>query len=138
MHTIEATVPDCDVVHEGVFFEANDLHAVARLLAGDILHEHIPDGRVVASTANLVVLVVEVDFQDTLPTLSYLYTAHIDILDDASSARIGLDAQHAVQIGRVHHTVVGKHVLAAARDLAADDHAAMTVLHLAVTDDDVL
>ena len=33
---------------------------------------------------------------------------------------------------------MGIHVLAAARDLRADDHAPMSVLHLAVADDDVL
>ena len=37
----------------------------------------------------------------------------------------------------VHHAVVGIDILAAAADLRAHDDAAVTVLHLAVADDDV-
>ena len=113
-------------------------HAVARLLAGDALHVHVPHRRQESSAALLTRLVVEVDFHHGLATLSYLYIFYIDVLHNAASARIGLDAQHAVKVGRIHHAVVGKHVLAAAANLGADDHAAMTVAHLATTDDDVL
>ena len=52
------------VVNVGVLLEADDLHTILRLLAGDILHIDVANGGVVATTANLIVLVVEVDLQD--------------------------------------------------------------------------
>ena len=62
----------------------------------------------------------------------------MDILYQAAPTGIGLDAHHALQLRRVHHTVVGKDATASAADLAAYDDAAMSVLHLAVAYDDVL
>ena len=59
-------------------------------------------------------LVVEVDLQHTLLADAHLYILHVDVLDDAASTRISLDSQHTLQLWRVHHTVVGKHILASA------------------------
>ena len=126
------------VVNVGVLLEADDLHTILRLIAGDILHIDVANGGVVATTANLIVLVVEVDFQDRLLADAYLDVAHVDILDDATTTGVGLDTQYALQLGRVHHTIVGIHILTTARDLRAYHHATMSVLHLAIADDDVL
>ena len=82
--------------------------------------------------------VVEVDLQNTLLTDANLDVLHVDVLNDTTSAGVCLDAKHTLQLGGIHHTVMGKDILAAAGYLRSDDHAAMTVLHLAVTDDDVL
>ena len=138
LHTVEPTVPHGDIVDKRVLFQSDDLYTVARLLAGDILHQYIAHRGIVATTANLVVLIVQVDFQHTLAALAHRDILHEDILDDAASARVGLDAQHTVQIGRVHHAVVGKDILRAAADLRTDNHAAVSVLHLTVADDDIL
>ena len=138
LYTVEPTVPHGDIVDECILFQSYDLYAVARLLAGDILHQYVAHRGVVAATANLVVLVVQIDFQHTLAALAHRDILHEDIFDDTASARVGLDAQHTVQIGRVHHTVVGKDILRAAADLRTDNHAAVSVLHLTVADDDIL
>ena len=59
-------------------------------------------------------LVVEVDFQYRLLAHTDFDVAGVDILDDTATAGVGLDAYHTLQFRRVHHTVVGKHVLATA------------------------
>ena len=137
-HSVEAAVAHGDVMHIGVLFQTNHLHSVFGLLAGDILHQHIPHRWVKSPAAHLVVLIVEVDFQHRLSALAHLDVAHEDILYHTSSARVRLDAQHTVQVGRVHRAVVGKHVAASSADFRADDHTAMPILHLAVSHDDVL
>src|SRR5690606_1964015 len=63
---------------------------------------------------------------------------HVDFLDHAAAARVGLEAQAALQVRAVHAAVLGEDVPRATRDLAADGHAAVTVLHVAVAYDHVL
>ena len=118
--------------------ESYNLYAVHGLLARDVLHIDVAHrGRIVAA-AHLVRLVVQVNLQDRLLALAHLDVAGVDVLNDAASAGVRLDAYHALQLGRVHHVVVGKDVAAATADLRADDHAAVAVVHDAVADDDVL
>ena len=83
-------------------------------------------------------LVVEVDLQDRLLADAHLDIAHVDVLDDTTTTRVGLDAEYTLQLRRVHHTVVGIDILTTARDLRTYHHTTMTVLHLTVADDDVL
>ena len=83
-------------------------------------------------------LVVEVDAQHRLTTLAYLDVAHEDVFDYSSSARIGFDTQHAVEVWRVHHAVVSKHVAQSAADFRTYYHTAVAVLHFATANDDVL
>ena len=82
--------------------------------------------------------VVEVDFQHTLLADPHLNIFHVNILDDATATGVGLDAQHTLQFGRVHDTVVGVDILTASTDFTANDHTTVTILHLTVTDDDIL
>ena len=137
-HTVELAVDDIHVVHLTGVGHADYHHAILRLLAGHILHRHIADGGVEATAAHLTGLVVGIDFQHGLLALANGDVTHVDVLNDAATARVGLDAQHTVQVGRVHLAVLGIDILAATADLRADDHSAVTVLHLAVADDDVL
>ena len=137
-NAVEAAVLHHHVVDIADGVEADDQGAILRLLAGDILHIDLAHRGVEASAANLVVLVVEVNLQHGLLALAHLDVLHVDVLDDAAATRVGLDTQYALQAGRVHHAVVGKHILAAAADLGAHDHAAVAVFHLAAADDDVL
>jgi hypothetical protein len=140
-YTVELTVADSDVVYsvrERVGLVANDHDAVLRLLTGDILHQHVAYDRIVSATAYLLWLVVGVDLQHCLVTLTYGNVTHVDVLDDTTTARVGLYAKHTLQLRRVHHTIVSIYVLATARDLRTNYHTAMSVLHLAVADDYVL
>ena len=111
------TVLDIDVVNKCIFVETDNLHTILRLLTGDILHIHITYDGVVATAANLVVLVVKINLQYALFALANGDVAHVDILDDTTTTAVGLDAQHALQLGRIHHTIVGIHILATARNL---------------------
>ena len=138
LHTIEVTVLYENVIDIGVLFETDDLYAILRLLAGDILHIDITHGGVVASAADLIVLIVKVDLQHTLLADAYLDITHVDVLDDTATAAVGLDAQHTLQFRRIHHTVVGIDILATARDFGTYHHTTVAVLHLTVADDDVL
>ena len=70
--------------------------------------------------------------------MTYRNVAEIHILYNASTARVCLDAEHAVEVRTVHRTVLYKHVAASARILGTKHHTAMTILHVAVADDDVL
>ena len=138
LHAIELTVLDGDIVDVCIFVETNDLNTILRLLTGNILHIDVANGGVVSTTADLIVLVVEVDLQNALLAYTYLDIAHVDVLDDATTARVGLDAEYALQFGRVHHAVVGIDILTTAGDFGANHYTTMTILHLAVADDDVL
>ena len=59
-------------------------------------------------------VVVKVDFQHALAALSHLDVLHVDILNDAASAGVGLYTQHAVQLRGIHDAVVCKDILATA------------------------
>ena len=111
------TVLYVDIVNKCILVQSDNLHTILRLLTGDIFHIHITYNGVVATAANLVVLVVEVNLQHTLLTLANGNVTHVDILDDTTTAAVGLDTQHALQLWRIHHTIVSIHILATARNL---------------------
>ena len=117
VHTIELTVLNSDIV-DGVsqlrILIANNHHTVFRLLTSDIFHRYIADGGVETTTAHLTRFIVGVKLEDGLATLTNSDVAHIDILDDTTAARVRLDAQHTVEVGRVHLTVLGIDILATA------------------------
>ena len=139
--TVELAVANGDVVHrisQLRVFVAHNHDAVLRLLAGDVLHGDVAYGGIESTTANLAWLVVSIDFQHRLATLTDGDVAHVDVLDDAATARVGLDAQHTVQRGRVHLAVLGIDILATTGNLGTDHHTTMAVVELAIADDDVL
>ena len=138
---VELTVLDGDVI-DGVgqlrILIANNHHAVFRLLAGNILHRHVADGGVEATAANLTWFIVGVQFEDSLATLTNGNVAHIDVLNDTATTGVRLDAEYTVETGRVHLAILGIDILATAGNLRADDYTTMTVVHLTITDNDVL
>ena len=118
--TVEAAVPDRDVVHrigELWVLVADNHDAVLRALTGDVLHGDVTHGGVETTAAHLAWLVVGVNLQHGLAALPDGDVTHVDVLDDTTTAGVGLDTQHAVQRGRVHIAVLGIDVLAAATDL---------------------
>ena len=139
--TVELAVLDSDVIDGigqlGVVITYNH-HTILRLLAGNILHRDVADGRIETTTAHLAGLVVGIDLKHGLATLPNSDVAHVDILDDASTAGVRLDTQHAVQRRGVHLAVVGIDILTTAGDLRTDDHTTVTVVELRVTDNDIL
>ena len=141
VYTVELTVLDGDVVdcvgQLGVVV-AHNHDTIFGLVAGHILHGDVAHRGVETTAANLTRLVVGVDLQHSFAALADNDVAHVDILNDTAAARICLDAQYAVEVGRVHAAVLRIHILATATDFASDDHTTVSVLHLAVADDDVL
>ncbi len=117
LHTIELTILHKNVVYVSVFLETDNLDSVFRLLTGDILHIDIAHCGIVTTTANLIMLVVEIDLQHALLADAHLDIFHIDVLDDTTTTGIGLDTQYAFQFRRVHHTVVGIDILTSTTDL---------------------
>ena len=99
--TVKLTVADGDIV-DGIgqfgVVVAHNHHAIFRLLTGDVLHGHVAYRGVEATTAHLLGLVVGIDFQHGLFALANGDVAHIDVLNDATTTRVGLDAQHTIQI----------------------------------------
>ena len=108
------TVLDIDVVNKCILVQSDNLYTILRLLTGNILHIYVANDGVVATAANLVVLVVQINLQHALLTLANSNVTHVDILDDTTTAAVGFDTQHALQLWRIHHTIVGKHILATA------------------------
>ena len=62
----------------------------------------------------------------------------MEILEQAAAQRVVLEAQRIVEVGAVHHALLGEDPPRPARNLRADRHAAMAVLHPASLNDDVL
>ena len=92
LHAIEAAIANGDVMHVCIFVKTDNLNAILGLLAGHVLHQHITNSGIVASTADFIVLVVKVDLQHRLATLSHLNVFHVDVFDDASTTGVRLDA----------------------------------------------
>ena len=115
VNTIELAVAYRDIV-DGIgklrLLITHNHDAILGLLTSNVLHQHIADNGVETAAANLAWLIVRVDFQDGFLALSYRDVAHVDVLDDATTARVGLDAEHTVKGGRVHLAVLCKDVLA--------------------------
>ena len=138
LHAVETAVLDFHIADLRTVLETRDEDTIARTLAGDVLHDDVPDrGRVVA-TALLARFIVEVDLEHGLAALTDTDVAHVYAFDHAAPTCIRLDAQHAFQGRRIHLAVVGKDVATAATYLRPNDHAAVSVLHHTTADDDVL
>ena len=117
VNAVEPTILHVYVIYgvcQFLVFVANNHHTVFRLLASDVLHVDILDGGVEASAAYLLRLVVGIDFQHSFAALSHFHVAEVDVFDDTAATRVGLDAEHTVQIGRVHLAVLNENVLATA------------------------
>ena len=104
----------------------------AKILAGDIAHINISHRGDVAALCLLVRLIREVDAHHGLTALADGNIADIDILGDTSAAGIGLDAEHAVEIRRVHLTVLSKDILHSAGDFGTYNDAAVAFVSLPV------
>ena len=137
-HTVELAVLHMDVVDVVGVVQSVEQDAILALLAGHLLHVHVPHRGVESAAAHLLRVVVQVDAHHRLTAFAHLHFPHVDVLYHAATARVALDAQHAVQVGRVHLAVLHVHVAASARYFRAYHHAAVAVLHLAVAHDDVL
>ena len=138
LHTVKLTVINMNVVNLICIVKTVDKHTILTLLAGDIAHINISHRGDVAALCLLVRLIREVDAHHSLTALADGNIADIDILGDTSTAGIGLDTEHAVEIRRVHLTVLSKDILHSTGDFGTYDDAAVAVLHLTVADDDVL
>ena len=139
--TVERTVLDGNIIN-GVgmlwILIANNHHTIFRFLTSDILHRDVANGGIETTTANLARFIVGVELEHSLTALPDGNVAHVDILNDATAARVGLDAKHAVQGRRVHLAVLSIDILTATADFRTDDHTAVTIVKLTVADDDVL
>ncbi len=136
-HAVELAVLHIDVIHVGASVEGDYLHAILALLARDVLKVDVAHCGQITAATNLVVLIVEIDFQHRFAALSHGDVACIDVFYHSTAAGVGLYANHTLQVGTVHLVVLGKHVAASARYFTANHYAAVTVLHLTVAYDDV-
>ena len=134
---IKLTVLDGDISYVLYLVATNDEHTIVALLAGYVFHIHLRYAWFKTAIANLLWLVIEVDLYDSFLTLPHSDVAHVDVLDDTTAAVVGLDAQDAVEVRRVHFAIFGIYILASARDFTSDNHTAMSIFHLTVADDDV-
>jgi hypothetical protein len=104
---LEIAVFEIDIP-DGRAFVAPQIEAVPAFFGGDIAHVHIADDR--SKTISVSFLIEKIDTEDRVANLTHLDVSQTDVLDRASSHRIGLDAQHAVEIGTVHQAILGEDV----------------------------
>lgn len=116
-HAIPLAVLDGDVIDIALIIQAIEEDAVLGFLAGDVLEVHVADNGVVAALALLVRFVVEVDAEDGFAALADGDVADKDILDDASAAGVGLDADDTVEVRRIHDAILDVEVAVATGDL---------------------
>ena len=141
VYTVELTILNRDVVDsisQLRILITNNHHAIFRFLTGYILHRHITNDGVETTTAYLTRFIIGINLQYSLATLTNPDVADIDVLDDTTSTRVCLDAKHTVQRWRIHFAVFCKDILATTTDFRTDYHTTMTVVKLAVTNNDVL
>ena len=62
LNTVELTVLDVNIVYIDSGVKCNDLHTIHRLFAGNVFQVNITHSRNEATTADLIGLVVEIDF----------------------------------------------------------------------------
>lgn len=127
-----------DVGYVVVIVQADNEYAELALFAGHVLQVYVADDGWEAAVALLAVFVLQVDAEHGFAALAYGDIAHKYVLYDSAAAGAGLDADDAIQVGAVHLAVLHVQVVVAAGDFAADNYAAVTVLHEAVAHDDVL
>ncbi len=114
LDVVEVAVLDVDVIHVGDAVERLDEHTVLALITCDVLDVHVAHRWGETAAADFFRLIVEVDLEYRLSALSHLDVAGVDVLDDASAACVGLDADDAVEIGAVHRAVLCIEVAASA------------------------
>ena len=89
VNAVERAVVHVDVVDgigQRVSLVADNHYAILCLLACHVLHGHIANGGVEATAAHFLGLVVGIDFEHGLLALAHGDVAHVDVLDDATSA----------------------------------------------------
>ena len=126
-----------DVINCFIFCYAVEYHAVLGLLACHVLHPYVMYVRDMSTFGSLLGLVVDVYPQYGFLTLTYCDVTHEDILCLTATAGVCLYTQHAVEVWRVHFTVLGKDILYAGRNLRAYHYATVAVSHFTVTYDDI-
>ena len=133
----EVTVFNSNVVNILDLVQADDQYTIVTLLAGYILHVYLANSRLEATIADFLSLVVEINLQYCLTTLTNSNVAHVDILNQTTTAVVSLDSQYTLKVRRVHVAVLCIYILASTRNLRTDNYTTMTIFHLTVTDDDV-
>ena len=100
-NTVKLAVANSNIINcvrqLGVFV-AHYHNAVLRLLTRHVLHRYVAHSGVETTTANLLWFVVSINLQHGLATLTDCDVAHVDVLNDATTTRVGFDAQYTVQI----------------------------------------
>lgn len=96
--SLELTVLHVDVVYLVLILKSVEEDAVLRLLTCHILHIHVTYCWDMTTLCNLVWLIDEVDTHNGFLTLTYADVTHEDVLVDAATACIGLDAEHTVEV----------------------------------------
>ena len=139
LHTVEVAVGHVDVYNvlgrRGQTVDENTIFTLAAVYATDV---HVANNGRIDMVAVLFGLIEQVNLEHTLVTYAHVYVANPHVLYYAATAVASLDADHTIQFGAIHIAVLDPEVAEAARYLAAEHHAAVTVLHLTVANVDVL
>ena len=94
VNSVEAAVVHVDIIHrigQRVSLITHNHHSVFRLFAGHVVHVYIAYDGVESTTTHFLGLVVGIDFEHSLLAGADGDIAEVDVLNDAATARIGLD-----------------------------------------------
>src|SRR5262249_47540992 len=109
---------------------------ILALRAGDITDFDVSHrGRKIPGVS---LFIIEVDGDDRLLHLPNCHVPHINALDHAAPLRVALQPESPIELRTVHPAAIDEDVARTAGNFAADGHAAVSILHDAVTDDDIL
>ena len=127
-----------DIRDVAAVIKAIEHHSILALVANDTLQVDVAHKRIMTALGNLLGVIVEVDAEHSLTATTYIDIAYEDILDHTTASRRCLDADHTVEVRRIHLTVAHPEVAIAAGNLRAYYYAAMAIFHLAVLHDHIL
>src|SRR5262249_23260761 len=119
----------------GSFIQPLNIDAVFALTGSQIIDPEISHYGCEISLRSF--FIVEVNRDQGVSNLADSNIPEIEILKQAASRGIILDAESMIKIGAIYFAVLGKNVSYTARDLAADRYTAVPIFHFAAPDDHV-
>lgn len=134
-NSFDITVAESDAVNSHCIVRAIYVNHIAALLAGNILYCDVFEIQRERSFGNTAV--AELDSKDCKVALTNGDVACIHILNTATSLRIGLDADDALEMRGIHLTVLYPKILETTGNLASYGNTGVAVSHDAVAYDDV-
>lgn len=139
LHSVKLAVDHTDIHYiSWHIVKTYYISAVLALFALDVFEIDVKNHWREVAVARLIRFVLQIDFQDSLLALTDFDISDEYILYDTSAAITSFDTNYAFEFRRIHLAVLYPKILESAADFATYHYATVTILHAAVTDNDIL